>query len=72
MAGREDSSQGQIEIFSLNRPLPRPVKSMQVSSAVHCLEYVPEPSPNEEQEAEVHKALSGVGALICVGLDDGR
>lgn len=71
MAGGE-GSHGQIEIFSLNRPMPRTVKSLQVGSAVRCLEYVPEPSPAEEVEAGVHKAPSGITANICVGLDDGR
>ncbi|XP_077948928.1 rho guanine nucleotide exchange factor 10-like protein isoform X3 [Gasterosteus aculeatus] len=66
-----DGAHGQIEIFSLNRPTPRTVKSLPVDAAVRCLEYVPEPSPSEEAEAGVHKA-SGVGASICVGLDDGR
>ncbi len=52
--------------------MPRAVKSLQVGSAVRCLEYVPEPSPTEEVETGVHKAPSGIGANICVGLDDGR
>ncbi|XP_073324983.1 rho guanine nucleotide exchange factor 10-like protein [Pagrus major] len=72
VAGGGDGSQGQIEIFSLNRPMPRAVKSLQVGAAVRCLEYVPEPSPSEEVEAGVHKAPSGIGANICVGSDDGR
>uniref|UniRef100_UPI0037E7A7BF rho guanine nucleotide exchange factor 10-like protein isoform X1 n=1 Tax=Semicossyphus pulcher TaxID=241346 RepID=UPI0037E7A7BF len=72
VAGGGEGSQGQIEIFSLNRPVPRAVKSVQVGSGVRCLEYVPEPSPSEEEEAGVHKAPSGIGANICVGLDDGR
>ncbi|XP_019110486.2 rho guanine nucleotide exchange factor 10-like protein isoform X2 [Larimichthys crocea] len=72
VAGGGESSQGHIEIFSLNRPMPRAVKSLQVGSGVRCLEYVPEPSPNEEVEAGVHKAPSGIGANICVGSDDGR
>ncbi|XP_040015692.1 rho guanine nucleotide exchange factor 10-like protein isoform X2 [Xiphias gladius] len=72
VAGGGEGSQGQIEIFSLNRPMPRAVKSLQVGSAVRCLEYVPEPSQAEELEAGVHKAPSGIGANICVGLDDGR
>ncbi|XP_059184360.1 rho guanine nucleotide exchange factor 10-like protein isoform X2 [Centropristis striata] len=71
VAGGE-GTHGQIEIFSLNRPMPRTVKSLQVGSAVRCLEYVPEPSPTEEVEAGVHKASTGIGANICVGLDDGR
>ncbi|KAM7422045.1 hypothetical protein PAMA_010230 [Pampus argenteus] len=70
--GGGEDSQGQIEIFSLNRPTPRAVKSLQISSAVRCLEYVPEPSPTEDAETGVHKTLSGMGANICVGLDDGR
>uniref|UniRef100_A0A8C4I298 Rho guanine nucleotide exchange factor (GEF) 10-like a n=1 Tax=Dicentrarchus labrax TaxID=13489 RepID=A0A8C4I298_DICLA len=72
VAGGGEASQGQIEIFSLNRPMPRAVKSLQVGSAVRCLEYVPEPSRTEEVEAGVQKAPSGTGANICVGLDDGR
>lgn len=71
MAGGEGSN-GQIEIFSLNRPMPRTVKSLQVDSAARCLEYVPEPSPTEETDAGVQKAPTGIGANICVGLDNGR
>ncbi|XP_033938785.1 rho guanine nucleotide exchange factor 10-like protein isoform X2 [Pseudochaenichthys georgianus] len=71
VAGGEGSN-GQIEIFSLNRPMPRTVKSLQVDSAAHCLEYVPEPSPTEETDAGVQKAPTGIGANICVGLDNGR
>ncbi|XP_032369533.1 rho guanine nucleotide exchange factor 10-like protein isoform X1 [Etheostoma spectabile] len=71
VAGGE-GSHGHIEIFSLNRPTPRTVKSLQVGSAVRCLDYVPEPTPTEEAEAGVPKSTSGIGANICVGLDDGR
>lgn len=72
MASGGEGSEGQIEIFSLNRPTPRTVKSLQMGSPVRCLEYVPEPSLTEEVEAGVHKAPSGISANICVGLDDGR
>uniref|UniRef100_A0A3P8TZU7 Rho guanine nucleotide exchange factor 10 like n=1 Tax=Amphiprion percula TaxID=161767 RepID=A0A3P8TZU7_AMPPE len=72
VAGGGEGSQGQIEIFSLNRSMPRAVKSLQVGSAVRCLEYVPVPTPTEDVEAGVHKAASGIGTNICVGLDDGR
>uniref|UniRef100_A0A3Q3Q3U4 DH domain-containing protein n=1 Tax=Monopterus albus TaxID=43700 RepID=A0A3Q3Q3U4_MONAL len=65
-------SEGHIEIFSLNRPTPRAVKSLQVGSAVRCLEYVPEPFPSEEVEAGIHEAPSGMCTNICVGLDNGR
>lgn len=71
VGGGGDGSHGQIEIFSLNRPIPRAVKSLLVGSTVRCLEYVPEPSPNEETVAGIPKASSGLGAHICVGLDDG-
>ncbi|XP_076003314.1 rho guanine nucleotide exchange factor 10-like protein isoform X2 [Genypterus blacodes] len=71
VAGGSDSSQGQIEIFSLNRPTPRAVKCLQVGSAVRCLVYVPEPSPAEEVEVAVHKSPSGLGNIICLGLDNG-
>ncbi|KAM6927256.1 rho guanine nucleotide exchange factor 10-like protein [Xenentodon cancila] len=72
VAGGGEGSQGHIEIFSLNRPLPRAVKSLQVGSAVKCLEYVPAPSPTEDFEAGVHKTASGISTNICAGLDDGR
>ncbi|XP_075881203.1 rho guanine nucleotide exchange factor 10-like protein isoform X2 [Nelusetta ayraudi] len=72
VAGGGEASQWQIEIFSLNRPTPRAVKSLQVGCAVRCLEYVPEPSPAEEVEPGVQRAPSGSGANICVGSDDGR
>ncbi|XP_028261452.1 rho guanine nucleotide exchange factor 10-like protein isoform X2 [Parambassis ranga] len=73
VAGGGEGSQGHIELFSLNRPMPRAVKSLQVGSAVRCLEYVPLPSPTEEAvEAGVHRMPSGISANICVGLDDGR
>ncbi|XP_078139925.1 rho guanine nucleotide exchange factor 10-like protein [Centroberyx gerrardi] len=71
VAGGGDGSQGQLEIFSLNRPTPRAVKSLQVGSPVRCLEYVPEPSPSDEVEAGLHRTPSGIGNTICVGLDDG-
>ncbi|XP_068452032.1 rho guanine nucleotide exchange factor 10-like protein isoform X2 [Clinocottus analis] len=67
-----DGPHGQIEIFSLNRPVPRPVKSLQVDATPRCLDYVPEAPPTEEAEPGAHKAPAGIGANICVGLDDGR
>lgn len=72
VAGGGEASQWQIEIFSLNRPTPRAVKSLQVGCAVRCLEFVPEPSPSEEGESGFQRALSGSGANICIGSDDGR
>ncbi|XP_038864398.1 rho guanine nucleotide exchange factor 10-like protein [Salvelinus namaycush] len=72
VASGGDATQGQVEIFSLNRPTPRPVKSLQVGAPVRCLEYVPEPSPPEEMEAVALRSPTGVGNTICLGLDDGR
>jgi len=71
VASGGDSSQGQVDIFSLNRPTPRPVKSLQMGARVMCLEYVPEPTPSEDAETVPHNS-TGVGNTICVGLDDGR
>uniref|UniRef100_A0A8C8H0R4 DH domain-containing protein n=1 Tax=Oncorhynchus tshawytscha TaxID=74940 RepID=A0A8C8H0R4_ONCTS len=64
-------TQGQVEIFSLNRPTLRPVKSLQVVAPVRCLEYVPEPRTSEEVEAVAFRSSTGVGNTICLGLDDG-
>lgn len=72
VVGGGEDSQGHIEIFSLNRPAPRPVKSLQVGSAVRCLEYVPAPSRTEDLEAGGPRAASVSAATICLGLDDGR
>uniref|UniRef100_A0A8C2JPB5 Rho guanine nucleotide exchange factor (GEF) 10-like a n=1 Tax=Cyprinus carpio TaxID=7962 RepID=A0A8C2JPB5_CYPCA len=70
VAGGGDSTQGQVDIFSLNRPTPRPVKSLQMGAPVRCLEYVPEPTPSEDAKTSPHNS-TGVGNTICVGLDDG-
>ncbi|XP_061893809.1 rho guanine nucleotide exchange factor 10-like protein [Entelurus aequoreus] len=72
VAGGGEASQGHVEIFSLNRPVLRAVKSLQVGSAIRCLEYVPECSLSEEAEPGDPKATPGNAANICVGLDDGR
>ncbi|KAJ8387207.1 hypothetical protein AAFF_G00159260 [Aldrovandia affinis] len=66
VASGGDSTQGQVDIFSLNRPTPRAVKSFQVGAPVLCMEYVSEPSPPEEAEG-----MTRLGNTICVGLQDG-
>ncbi|XP_010880021.2 rho guanine nucleotide exchange factor 10-like protein isoform X4 [Esox lucius] len=73
VASGGDATQGQVEIFSLNRPIPRPVKCLQVGSPVKCLEYVPESKHSEgvEVDAGTLKSPTGVGNTICLGLDDG-
>ncbi|KAM6981307.1 rho guanine nucleotide exchange factor 10-like protein [Aplochiton taeniatus] len=72
VASGRDSAQGHVEIFSLNRATPRPVKSLQLGAPVRCLEYVPEPGPSEEeQEAGAPRSPTGTGNTVCVGLEDG-
>ncbi|XP_039507839.1 rho guanine nucleotide exchange factor 10-like protein isoform X5 [Pimephales promelas] len=72
VASRGDDSHGQVEIFSLNRPTPRSVKSFSLGSPVLCLEYIPEPSTDEELETQTSEVLSKIGNTICVGLLDGN
>ncbi|XP_056124140.1 rho guanine nucleotide exchange factor 10-like protein isoform X4 [Rhinichthys klamathensis goyatoka] len=72
VASGGDDSHGQVEIFSLNRPTPRSVKSFSLGSPVLCLEYIPEPSTDEELETQTSEVLSKIGNTICVGLLDGN
>ncbi|KAI1892503.1 hypothetical protein AGOR_G00134270 [Albula goreensis] len=71
VASGGDATQGQVDIFSLNRPTPRAVKSFQVGAPVLCLEYVSEPSLSDDAEGGVRDSLTRVGNTICVGLQDG-
>uniref|UniRef100_A0AAR2KT21 DH domain-containing protein n=1 Tax=Pygocentrus nattereri TaxID=42514 RepID=A0AAR2KT21_PYGNA len=70
VASRDDSGQSQVEIFSLNRPTPRWVKSFPVGSPVHCLDFVPELNSPEEDHHMLHSSTAA-GNTVCVGLDDG-
>ncbi|XP_051531164.1 rho guanine nucleotide exchange factor 10-like protein [Myxocyprinus asiaticus] len=70
VASGGDCTQGQVDIFSLNRPTPRPVKTIQMGAQVRCLEYVPEPIPSEDAETSPYNP-TGFGNTICAGLDDG-
>ena len=72
--GGSDGAQGQLEIFSLNRPTPRAVKSLPLGCRPLCLEYVPEPVPPEDGDGGPPPAAGplGAGNTICVGMDDGR
>jgi len=72
VASRGDDSHGQVEIFSLNRPTPRSVKSFSLGSPVLCLEYIPEANTDEELETQTSEVLSKIGNTICVGLLDGK
>lgn len=71
--GGGDSGQGQVEIFSLHRNVPRLVKTVSVNAPVLCLEYVKEPSVSaEEREVAGLQSSAKTGNIICVGLQDGR
>uniref|UniRef100_A0A673LPX6 Rho guanine nucleotide exchange factor 10-like protein n=1 Tax=Sinocyclocheilus rhinocerous TaxID=307959 RepID=A0A673LPX6_9TELE len=72
VASGGDDSHGQVEIFSLNRPTPRSVKSFSLGSPVLCLEYITEPSTDEELKTQTSEVPSKIGNTICVGLLDGN
>ncbi|XP_066526655.1 rho guanine nucleotide exchange factor 10-like protein isoform X2 [Hoplias malabaricus] len=70
VASTDNSGQSQVEIFSLNRPTPRWVKSFPVGAQVRCLEFVREQSPPEDDHPTVHTSAVA-GSTVCVGLDNG-
>ncbi|KAM7405481.1 hypothetical protein PAMP_012740 [Pampus punctatissimus] len=71
--GGSNSNHGHVEIFSLNRAIPRLVKSIPLRAPVLCVEYMKEPCHNtEEKEAERAHTAAKIGNIICVGLQDGR
>lgn len=74
VGGGQEGAGGHVEIFSLNRPSPRTVKSFPLASPVLCIEYIPE----EEEEAEGAEGSRAAGdpsaavrPTICLGLQDG-
>lgn len=71
VASGGDESYGQVEIFSLNRPTPRSVKSFLLASPALSIEYVTEAS-TEENEGQVSEGAARIGNTICVGLQDGK
>ncbi|KAM5247091.1 rho guanine nucleotide exchange factor 10-like protein isoform 4-T4 [Ctenodactylus gundi] len=75
VGGGQEGAGGQVEIFSLNRPSPRTVKSFPLAAPVLCMEHIPEP---EEEEAESRDEgrpaadpSAAVHPTICLGLQDG-
>ncbi|XP_048206307.1 rho guanine nucleotide exchange factor 10-like protein isoform X3 [Perognathus longimembris pacificus] len=77
VGGGQEGAGGQVEIFSLNRPSPRTVKSFSLAAPVLCMEYIPEPE-EEEEEAEGSEEgratadpSAAVHPTICLGLQDG-
>uniref|UniRef100_A0A452SB77 Rho guanine nucleotide exchange factor 10 like n=1 Tax=Ursus americanus TaxID=9643 RepID=A0A452SB77_URSAM len=73
VGGGQEGAGGQVEIFSLNRPSPRTVKSFPLAAPVLCMEYIPEPEEGESGD-ESHVATdpsATVHPTICLGLRDG-
>ncbi|KFO19155.1 Rho guanine nucleotide exchange factor 10-like protein [Fukomys damarensis] len=75
VAGGQKGAGGQVEIFSLNRPSPRTVKSFPLVAPVLCMEYVPEPEEDpeggHESQASADPSAGTVHPTICLGLQDG-
>ncbi|XP_045441103.1 rho guanine nucleotide exchange factor 10-like protein isoform X2 [Pipistrellus kuhlii] len=77
VGGGQEGAGGQVEIFSLNRPSPRTVKSFPLAAPVLCMEYIPEPEEGESGDGdkdESHTAADSSAAVhptICLGLQDG-
>ncbi|XP_015421335.1 PREDICTED: rho guanine nucleotide exchange factor 10-like protein [Myotis davidii] len=77
VGGGQEGAGGQVEIFSLNRPSPRTVKSFPLAAPVLCMEYIPEPEEGESGDGdkdESHTAADPSAAVhptICLGLQDG-
>ncbi|NWX24575.1 ARGAL protein, partial [Aegotheles bennettii] len=73
VGGGQEGAGGQVEIFSLNRAVPRTVKSFPVASPVLCMEYIPEAGegePAEPQPSTQHPPVS-LHPTVCLGLRDG-
>ncbi|XP_047404012.1 rho guanine nucleotide exchange factor 10-like protein isoform X1 [Sciurus carolinensis] len=74
VGGGQEGAGGQVEIFSLNRPSPRTVKSFPLAAPVLCMEYIPEPDEEAEGGDASQTAADpppAVRPTICLGLQDG-
>ncbi|XP_043387679.1 rho guanine nucleotide exchange factor 10-like protein isoform X3 [Chelonia mydas] len=77
VGGGQEGAGGQVEIFSLNRSVPRTVKSFPVASQVLCMEYIPEKSKEEQEEGKAEDSRAAADQpsaphpTICLGLQDG-
>uniref|UniRef100_A0A8C3CM04 Rho guanine nucleotide exchange factor 10-like protein n=1 Tax=Cairina moschata TaxID=8855 RepID=A0A8C3CM04_CAIMO len=76
MAELLEGAGGQVEIFSLNRSVPRTVKSFPVASPVLCMEYIPEATEGdttgtEETRAGTEQPPTALHPTVCLGLQDG-
>ncbi|NXU47979.1 ARGAL protein, partial [Turnix velox] len=76
VGGGQEGAGGQVEIFSLNRAVPRTVKSFPVASPVLCMEYIPEmgkgqPPATQEPQPTTEQPLASPHPTVCLGLQDG-
>ncbi|NXJ91709.1 ARGAL protein, partial [Corythaixoides concolor] len=76
VGGGQEGAGGQVEIFSLNRAVPRTVKSFPVASPVLCMEYIPEagegePTATQEPRPPTEQPPSSPHPTVCLGLRDG-
>ncbi|XP_074790125.1 rho guanine nucleotide exchange factor 10-like protein isoform X3 [Natator depressus] len=77
VGGGQEGAGGQVEIFSLNRSVPRTVKSFPVASQVLCMEYIPEKSKEEQEQGKAEDSRAAADQpsaphpTICLGLQDG-
>ncbi|NXK09402.1 ARGAL protein, partial [Herpetotheres cachinnans] len=76
VGGGQEGAGGQVEIFSLNRAVPRTVKSFPVASPVLCMEYIPEvgegePAGTQEPRLTTEQPPASPHPTVCLGLQDG-
>ncbi|KAF1480891.1 Rho guanine nucleotide exchange factor 10-like protein, partial [Pygoscelis antarcticus] len=76
VGGGQEGAGGQVEIFSLNRAVPRTVKSFPVASPVLCMEYIPEAGEGElagtqEPQPTTEQPPMSLHPTVCLGLQDG-
>ncbi|XP_067423657.1 rho guanine nucleotide exchange factor 10-like protein isoform X3 [Emydura macquarii macquarii] len=77
VGGGQEGAGGQVEIFSLNRSVPRTVKSFPVASQVLCMEYIPEKGEGEQEQGTAEDPRAAADQppaphpAICLGLQDG-
>ncbi|XP_070314885.1 rho guanine nucleotide exchange factor 10-like protein isoform X3 [Odocoileus virginianus] len=75
VGGGQEGAGGHVEIFSLNRPSPRTVKSFPLAAPVLCMEYIPEPEEGDGRDGDegcpAADASAGAHPIICLGLQDG-
>ncbi|NXT01884.1 ARGAL protein, partial [Jacana jacana] len=76
VGGGQEGAGGQVEIFSLNRAVPRTVKSFPVASLVLCMEYIPElgegePVGTQNPQPSTDQPSTSPHPTVCLGLRDG-